>query len=85
MFFKFALPEFINPVALGKAREKQRSLLKALEKSGESAEGSALGDKVCVFKLWGCPLLDLWLGDVHSTSRRLEHYWPGSHNGGPRT
>ena len=51
MFFKFALPEFINPVALGKAREKQRSLLKALEKSGESAEGSALGDKVCVIKL----------------------------------
>ena len=85
LFFKFALPEFINPVALGKAREKQRGLLKALEKSGESEEGSALGDKVSVFTLYGCPLLDVRLGDVHSTSRRLEHYWPGRHDGVSRT
>jgi probable 2-oxoglutarate dehydrogenase E1 component DHKTD1 len=37
----------VNPVALGKARAKQYSLLKALEKGGAGAEGCMLGDKVC--------------------------------------
>lgn len=37
--------EVVNPVALGKARAKQYSLLKALEK-GVGAEGCMLGDKV---------------------------------------
>ena len=32
------------------------------EEQSESAEGSVLGDKVSVFKLYGCPLLDGWLG-----------------------
>jgi hypothetical protein len=36
----------VNPVALGKARAKQYSLLKALEKGGARAEGCMLGDKV---------------------------------------
>ena len=39
-------PEAVNPVALGKARAKQYSLLKALEKGGAGAEGCMLGDKV---------------------------------------
>lgn len=42
----FPLPEAVNPVALGKARAKQYSLLKALEKGGAGAEGCMLGDKV---------------------------------------
>lgn len=39
----------MNPVALGKARAKQYSLLKALEKGGKGGvgvEGCTLGDKV---------------------------------------
>ncbi|KIJ59952.1 hypothetical protein HYDPIDRAFT_117851 [Hydnomerulius pinastri MD-312] len=45
--------EAVNPVALGKARAKQYSLLKALEDGGESAEGCMLGDKVMCVQLHG--------------------------------
>ncbi|KAG9310005.1 thiamine diphosphate-binding protein [Chiua virens] len=45
--------EAVNPVALGKARAKQYSLLKALEKGGSGAEGCMLGDKVMCVQLHG--------------------------------
>ncbi|KAF8137705.1 thiamine diphosphate-binding protein [Boletus edulis] len=45
--------EAVNPVALGKARAKQYSLLKALEKGGAGAEGCMLGDKVMCVQLHG--------------------------------
>ena len=48
---KSALLEFINPVALGKTRAKQHSLLKGLEKGEESMEGCTLGDKVSVLQV----------------------------------
>ncbi|KAH7887154.1 dehydrogenase E1 and transketolase domain-containing protein 1 [Phlebopus sp. FC_14] len=45
--------EAVNPVALGKARAKQYSLLKALEKGGAGVEGCMLGDKVMCVQLHG--------------------------------
>ncbi|KAI6039566.1 thiamine diphosphate-binding protein [Pisolithus marmoratus] len=45
--------EAINPVALGKARAKQYTLLQALEKGGKGAEGCMLGDKVMCVQLHG--------------------------------
>lgn len=45
--------EAVNPVALGKARAKQYSLLRALEKGGENMEGCMLGDKVMCVQLHG--------------------------------
>lgn len=45
--------EAVNPVALGKARAKQYTLLKALEKGGKGAEGCMLGDKVMCIQLHG--------------------------------
>ncbi|KAL4072369.1 thiamine diphosphate-binding protein [Scleroderma yunnanense] len=45
--------EAVNPVALGKARAKQYSLLKALQKGGEGMEGCMLGDKVMCVQLHG--------------------------------
>ncbi|KAH0826763.1 thiamine diphosphate-binding protein [Lanmaoa asiatica] len=45
--------EAVNPVALGKARAKQYSLLKALEKGGAGTEGCMLGDKVMCVQLHG--------------------------------
>ncbi|KIK77031.1 hypothetical protein PAXRUDRAFT_835129 [Paxillus rubicundulus Ve08.2h10] len=45
--------EAVNPVALGKARAKQYSLLKALEKGGDGVEGCMLGDKVMCIQLHG--------------------------------
>ncbi|KAF9232585.1 dehydrogenase E1 and transketolase domain-containing protein 1 [Melanogaster broomeanus] len=45
--------EAVNPVALGKARAKQYTLLKALEKGADGAEGCMLGDKVMCVQLHG--------------------------------
>ncbi|KAI5981244.1 dehydrogenase E1 and transketolase domain-containing protein 1 [Pisolithus albus] len=45
--------EAVNPVALGKARAKQYTLLKALEKGGEGVEGCMLGDKVICVQIHG--------------------------------
>lgn len=44
--YRYSLPEAVNPVALGKARAKQYSLLRSLENAGQGAEGCMLGDKV---------------------------------------
>ncbi|KAI6158451.1 dehydrogenase E1 and transketolase domain-containing protein 1 [Pisolithus thermaeus] len=45
--------EAVNPVALGKARAKQYTLLKALEKGSEGVEGCMLGDKVMCVQIHG--------------------------------
>lgn len=44
--------EAVNPVALGKARAKQGSLLRKLSRSG-SSDGCMLGDRVLCVQLHG--------------------------------
>lgn len=68
----------MNPVALGKARAKQYSLLKALEKGGAGAEGCMLGDKVrcgvtvqpCIELYWRAKVMCVQLhGDASFTGQ----------------
>ena len=70
-------------MALGKARAKQYSLLKAFEKGGIGAEGCMLGDKVC----YACVRVSIYeamlacKGDVRTTSWGCKLHGPGCDHG----